>query len=372
VQARECGRFWSHRTKSRSYPWSSRLRAWLAAEIATLEPGSFALVMATGIISNAFFLASYRALSDALFTAALFAYGFLVTLTVLRSVLFRRALWSDLIGPRQVFSFFTFIAGTDVLGMGLILRGLDWIAQPLWVLALICWLVLVYFSFGVLIFLNAAGGGNILRGLWLLAIVGTESLVITGTALAPAFGDVSPTVFVFLHMLWGIGLALYGIYITLFAYRVFLFEIRPEDMVPVSWIVMGAAAITANAGSALIDADSGLPFLHSLRPFIDGITLIIWAWATWWIPLLLLIGVWKHGICRVPLIYTPMLWSLVFPLGMYSVASLRLSLAADLPPLRTLSHAMAWIALAAWLATAAGLAAASRASFRQTGSAEPL
>jgi len=51
---------------------------------------------------------------------------------------------------------------------------------------------------------------------------------------------------------------------------------------------MGAAAISANAGSVLVLTDSGIPFLQSMRPFVDGVTPIIWAWATWWIPLLLL------------------------------------------------------------------------------------
>jgi tellurite resistance protein TehA-like permease len=108
-----------------------------------------------------------------------------------------------------------------------------------------------------------------------------------------------------------------------------------------------------------------MPFLHSMRPFIDGVTLIMWAWSTWWIPLLLLFGIWKHGVCRVPLIYTPMFWSLVFPLGMYALASLRLSLAADFPPLRAISYSMVWVALAAWVATSAGLAIASWRIFRE-------
>jgi tellurite resistance protein TehA-like permease len=59
-----------------------------------------------------------------------------------------------------------------------------------------------------------------------------------------------------------------------------------------------------------------------------------------------------------------MLWSLVFPLGMYALASLRLSLAADFPPLRAISFSMVWIALAAWAATSAGLVAACWRSFR--------
>jgi tellurite resistance protein TehA-like permease len=100
-----------------------------------------------------------------------------------------------------------------------------------------------------------------------------------------------------------------------------------------------------------------------MRPFIDGVTLIMWAWATWWIPLLMLFGIWKHGICRVPLTYTPMFWSLVFPLGMYALASLRLSLAADFPPLRSISHAMVWVALAAWATTGIAFAFASWRGF---------
>ena len=150
----------------------------------------------------------------------------------------------------------------------------------------------------------------------------------------------------------------------LFAQRIFFVDVAPDDITPLLWVVMGAAAIATNAGSTLIMSDTHMPFLDSMRPFIDGVTLILWAWATWWIPLLLLFGIWKHGVCRVPLAYTPALWSLVFPLGMYALASLRLSLAADFPPLRMLSRGMVWIALAAWIATAAGLALASWRSLR--------
>jgi tellurite resistance protein TehA-like permease len=66
----------------------------------------------------------------------------------------------------------------------------------------------------------------------------------------------------------------------------------------------------------------------------------------------------------MPLKYTPLLWSLVFPLGMYAVASLRLLQAARLPPLTTMSQAMTWIALAAWTATALAFARACRQRYR--------
>src|SRR5262249_36896953 len=202
----------------------------------------------------------------------------------------RRALWRDLIDPRLVFSFFAIVAGTDVLGVALNLRGFAATAFFLWASALLVWFVLIYLSFGVLTFLNTAHGANVVHGGWLIAIVGTQSLVILGTRIAPNLGDMSTSVFVLIHMLWGIGLALYGIFVTLFAHRVFFFDVEPDDISPLLWVVMGAAAISTNAGSTLILTESAIPFLHSMRPFIDGVTLIMWAWATWWIPLLLLFG----------------------------------------------------------------------------------
>ena len=345
-------------------PFARRLRAWFAGQIEALYPGSFALVMATGIISNAFFFEGHHALSDALFVANLVAYSVQVVFIILRAIWFWRALWTDLVNPRLVFSFFTIVAATDVLGIGICLRGFQSVAQALWLFALISWLVLIYFSFCVLAFLNTAHGADIADGGWLMAIVGTESLAILGTVIVATLGDLGPSAFVLIHLLWGLGLALYGIFIALFAYRIFFVDVRPGDITPSLWVVMGAAAISTNAGSALVLTESRIPFLQSMRPFIEGLTLTIWAWATWWIPLLLLFGIWKHIVCRVPLNYAPTFWSLVFPLGMYAVATSRLSLAADFPPLQSLSRTMLWVALVAWAATALWLAVASWQSFR--------
>jgi tellurite resistance protein TehA-like permease len=339
--------------------------AWLGNEITALGPGCFAMVMATGIVSNALFVHGYRKLSGLMFEANALAYVWLAILTILRSVRMPQAVWLDLTNPHLVFSFFTLVASNGVVGAGIHLRGPDAAALDLWLLALFTWFVLFYFSFGLLTFRNTAHIANVVHGGWLIAIVGTESLVILGTDIAPSTGGLSPSVFVLIHMLWGLGIGLYSIFITLFAYRIFFFAVSPKDLTPVLWVVMGAAAISANAGSTLILTGSGIPFLHSMRAFIDGATFIIWAWATWWIPLLLLFGIWKHCICRVHLSYTPMLWSAVFPLGMYSVATLRLSLVADFPLLRTISLAMVWISLASWAATFIGLAISSWRSFRQ-------
>jgi tellurite resistance protein TehA-like permease len=320
--------------------------------------------MATGIISNAFFFDGERPIANALFGIAAVAFCWLLAATALRVIRCGRSVWRDLCDPRMVFSFFTIVAAADVLGAGMHLRDYDGVAHVLWSGALAIWFVLIYFSFGVLIFLNSAHRANIVHGGWLIAIVGTESLVLLGSAIAPQLGAAGPTVFVLIHMLWGVGLALYGIFVTLFASRIFFLDFEPEDITPLLWVVMGAAAISTNAGSTLILTDTGLEFLHSMRSFIDGVTLILWAWATWWIPLLILLGIWKHGVCRIPITYAPTLWSLVFPLGMYALATLRLSLAGDFPPLALLSRTMVWVALAVWVATAFGLVLSSWRGYR--------
>lgn len=341
------------------------LAGWLDREAADLYPGSFALVMATGIISNTLWLEGFAVLSRALFAVVLAAYPSLCALMAVRLVRHWPKLWADLVNPRLVFAFFTLVAASDVFGVGLDLRGYAGAAAALWVFALVVWTLLVYVSFGVLTFRNTAQGANVVHGGWLIAIVGTQSLVILGARIIPEQGALAPSLFVLIHMLWGVGLAFYGIFITLFCYRIFFFEVGPEDVTPLLWVVMGAAAISTNAGSMLILTRSGVPFLVSMRPFIDGVTLIMWIWATWWIPMLVLFGLWKHGLKRVPLSYTPMLWSLVFPLGMYALASLRLGLAAEFAPLRRLAETMVWVALAAWALTAIGLVAAVWARARR-------
>ena len=323
-------------------------------QIRELYPGYFALVMATGIISNAAWFIGYPMLSHALFAVNAIAFPLLLLTLSLRLTRFHRELWADLINPRLVFSFFTIVAAFDVFGLQLFVRGYQQPAVALWLGALVVWTLLGYLSFSVLTFANTERGADVVHGGWLIAIVGTESLVLLGTQLAPHFGALTPLAFVTIYALWGIGIVLYGIFITLFSYRLFFLHVVPADVTPLFWVVMGAAAIATNAGSTLILTDPGMAFLVALRPFVDGTTLILWAWATWWIPLLIIFGVWKHLVRGEPIAYHAMFWSLVFPLGMYTLATWRLSLAADFLPLQWVPRVMIWVSLTAWLLTMAG------------------
>ncbi len=319
--------------------------------IRDLYPGYPAFVMATGIVSNALHFQKFLFLSQILFVINLIAFPVLLICIVVRFFRHTAAIFADLTSPHLVFSFFTIVAAAGVLGMQCDLRGFSDAAILLWLFAFGIWFALLYFSFAVLSFLNTATDANVVHGGWLIAIVGTQALVLLGARIAHRFIGYDIGLVVLIHMLWGIGLALYAMFVTLFSYRIFFFRLTPNDLSPLLWVVMGAAAISTYAGTNLLSIDVQVPFLTTMKPFIGGVTLIVWAWGTWWIPLLMLFGVWKHTICHVSLSYSPALWSLVFPLGMYSVATSHLSLATQFPLLDHMGRDFMWLAVFAWALT---------------------
>jgi tellurite resistance protein TehA-like permease len=107
----------------------------------------------------------------------------------------------------------------------------------------------------------------------------------------------------------------------------------------------------------LIAAAPSSALVRELLPFVKGLTLMFWATATWWIPMLVILGAWRHVYRRFPLRYDPLYWGAVFPLGMYTACTLRLAQAMDAPFLLVIPQVFIWIALAAWTAALAGLIA---------------
>lgn len=80
---------------------------------------------------------------------------------------------------------------------------------------------------------------------------------------------------------------------------------------------------------------------------------MLWVWGTWWIPFLVLIGIWKYVVFRERVAYDPGLWSIVFPLGMYTVACETMGRIAGLQLVQGLVTPFLWIAVAAWCAVTA-------------------
>src|SRR3546814_6741515 len=95
-----------------------------------------------------------------------------------------------------------------------------------------------------------------------------------------------------------IGCMLYLSIITLIFYRLTFIRLTMAEFTPAYWINMGAVAITTLAGSTLILHGRRWLIIQELMPFLKGFTLFFWAAATWWIPLLVILMIWRHGLRR--------------------------------------------------------------------------
>jgi len=156
--------------------------------------------------------------------------------------------------------------------------------------------------------------------------------------------------------------------------RLLLIKITPAEMGPAYWIAMGATAISVRAAAGILSLHSPhtTDLVDALRPSLIGVSVVLWAFGTWWIPLLILFGIWRHVIRHYSRAYEPRLWNVVFPLGMYSVASYTLGQTAGLGFMITVARLGVWVGFGAWaVVLVLMLAALARAlTARRTRTAE--
>ena len=325
-----------------------------AAAIRDLQPGYFAFVMATGIISTGTFLLGPAWLSRALLAAASAGLVVLSAALAIRLAVFRSSVAADIRAPERVFGFFTIVAGLDVLGVRLGAAGHPLTTAILAGVTAVVWLVLTYGVPASLLLArerdSVLGGVN---GTWLLWVVGTQSLSVTASALVPVWPSQAGLLAPAAVGLWSVGLVLYLLLVALIMLRWLTVAMTPATLGPPYWILMGATAITVLAGARILNLPAALPVTRATAGFVEGFSFTLWAFGTWWIPLLIVLGLWRHVRRHWPLTYEPTLWSVVFPLGMYSVATLSFGKVAHLRFMEPLSRFMLWVAVAAWIVVAA-------------------
>ena len=345
----------------------NRITRMIQNEIRNLFPAYFALVMATGIVSIACHLMALDILAFPLFYLNQFFYIVLWMLTLARIARYPARLFSDMSNHRIGSGFLTIVAATNVLGSQfVILQSHQTIALVLWVLGLVLWLLLTYAIFTAFTVKEEKPSlEEGINGAWLLFIVSTQSIPVLGMLLVSRF-EAWQEMFTFAMLgFYLLGCMFYILIISLIVYRFMFFKIEAEDMNPSYWINTGAVAITTLAGANIL-LRGHASFLAEFAPFIKGFTVFFWAAGTWWIPYLFIVGAWRHFYKHYPLTYHPVYWGLVFPMGMYTVATYRLAEVLSMDFLLLIPQYFIYLALIAWTITFYGLISHLFTAFRKS------
>ena len=259
--------------------------------------------MATGVVSIAAWDFRLPVLAIGLFVFNVAAYVVVAGLTLLRAIRYPRLFFADMTDHRLGPGFFTAVAGSCILGTQFLLMAHSVeVAAVFLALGTTLWIGLTYTIFTALtVKRDKPPLEKGLTGAWLIAVVATQSIAVLAVLIArdwPQPFRLELNFFALSMWLWG---GMFYIWIiSLIFYRYTFFTFSPGDLTPPYWINMGAMAISTLAGARLVQNTPDAPFLSSLLPFLKGFTVFYWATGTWWIPMLLVLGVWRHVIQRFP------------------------------------------------------------------------
>ncbi|HET9874629.1 MAG TPA: tellurite resistance/C4-dicarboxylate transporter family protein [Mycobacterium sp.] len=320
--------------------------------VRTLNPGYFALVMATGILSTAMHQQEADVISVLLLWVTVLAYIVLLMVSAARLIAFRDEFRADLFDSGRAFGLFTFVAATNVLGTRLVVADYHAVALGLLMVSSLTWLVLGYLVPWTAV-MSTAERPVLQRanGTWFIWVVASESIAVLAAVLEPGvtgFGRHSLALLAVTS--WSVGVFLYGAAGIFVAARMLLYPLQPEDLIPQYWVSMGATAITVLAGARIVEMAQA-PMVDATRGLIAGTSVVFWAFGSWLIPPLIGAGVWRHIVHGIPLRYEAPLWSVIFPLGMYGLGGYYLGRADHLPIVFYIGSVESWIALAAWSVT---------------------
>jgi C4-dicarboxylate transporter/malic acid transport protein len=310
--------------------------------IRQFTPNWFAATMGTGILALA--LPQVSGAGPALRFVGEWLWLFNIGLFICFSLIYAARwilFWNE---AKKIFShsMVSMFIGTIPMGLATIINGLlffgrqRWgegvipVAQALWwvdaAMSVGCGVLIPYFMFT-----RQEHGIEKMTAIWLLPIVAAEVAAATGGMLAPLLvGEHSQFVtLVGSYMLWAYSVPVaFGILTILFL-RMSLHRLPPDGMAASSWLSVGPIG-TGALGMSVLGSDAPAIFaahgLGGIGAIAEGVGVIgatlLWGVGLWWFLLATLITI-RHFRAGIP--FNLGWWGYTFPLGVYSVATLKLA-----------------------------------------------
>ena len=310
--------------------------------IRQFTPNWFAATMGTGVLALA--LANLPVAIPGLHAVAEGLWLFNILLFTLFTVAYaaRWILFFDearrIFGHSTVSMFF----GTIPMGLATIINGFLLFGLPRWgegviQFAEVLWWIDVAMSLacGVLIpymmFTRQEHSIDQMTAVWLLPVVAAEVAAASGGLLAPHLTDAHSQLVVLTtsYVLWAFSLPVAFSILTILLLRMALHKLPHENMAASSWLALGPIGTGAlgmllmGAEAPAIFAANGLPGVGEIASglgLVAGITL--WGFGLWWMLMALLITV-RYLRDGIP--FNLGWWGFTFPLGVYSLATLKLA-----------------------------------------------
>ncbi|NWB27564.1 TDT family transporter [Pseudomonas gingeri] len=309
--------------------------------IRQFTPNWFAATMGTGVLALA--LAQLPGEVPGLRVVAEGLWLFNILLFSVFSLLYgaRWLLFFDearrIFGHSTVSMFF----GTIPMGLATIINGFLVFGVPRWgdgavqVAEVLWWIdVAMSLACGVLIpfmmFTRQQHSIDQMTAVWLLPVVAAEVAAASGGLLAPHLLDTQMqfNVLITSYVLWAFSVPVAFSILVILLLRMALHKLPHENMAASSWLALGPIG-TGALGMLVLGVDSPAIFAANGLPGVGEIAnglglvagLILWGFGLWWMLMAVLITL-RYLRGGIP--FNLGWWGFTFPLGVYSLATLKL------------------------------------------------